>query len=99
MATSGHIQEASLTSHTLPLGWIHATNALFALSLIVLVVFLALKQHKTVWLLYENFINFCTFFYSSFMKPHSQNEGSGQQAALESFYKVQVAHLKSPPAA
>ncbi|KAL9579660.1 MAG: hypothetical protein Q9212_004974, partial [Teloschistes hypoglaucus] len=24
------------------------------------------------------------------MKPHSQNEGSGQQAALESFYKVQA---------
>ncbi|KAI4197168.1 MAG: hypothetical protein LQ350_006112 [Teloschistes chrysophthalmus] len=53
-------------------------------------VFLALKQHKAVSLLYENVIDFCTFFYSSFMKPHSQNEGSGQQAALESFYKVQA---------
>lgn len=33
------------------------------------------------------------------MKPHSQIEGSGQQAALESFYKVQVAHTKNPAAA
>lgn len=34
--------------------------------------------------------SFCKFFYSNFMKPHSGDDSSGQQAALESFYKVQV---------
>lgn len=33
---------------------------------------------------------FWGFFYSSFLKPHSEDEAVGQQAALESFYKVQV---------
>ena len=35
--------------------------------------------------------NFSKFFYASFLKPHSADSGqSGQQAALESFYKAQV---------
>lgn len=35
--------------------------------------------------------NFCRFFYASFLKPHTgDNADTGQQAALESFYKAQV---------
>lgn len=34
------------------------------------------------------------FFYSSFLKPLSGDESIGQQAALESFYRVQVLGLK-----
>lgn len=34
------------------------------------------------------------FFYSSFLKPLSGDESIGQQAALESFYRVQVPGLK-----
>lgn len=35
--------------------------------------------------------NFSKFFYATFLKPHDRNgTHSGQQAALESFYKAQV---------
>lgn len=38
--------------------------------------------------------SFGTFFYASFLKPHTgDSEGTGQQAALESFYKAQVTYL------
>ena len=34
---------------------------------------------------------FARFFYASFLKPHSGDDAvTGQQAALESFYKAQV---------
>ena len=37
------------------------------------------------------FQEFGTFFYASFLKPHAgDGVGTGQQAALESFYKAQV---------
>lgn len=34
--------------------------------------------------------SFAKFFYSNFLKPHPGDHSFGQQAALESFYKVQV---------
>lgn len=30
------------------------------------------------------------FLYANFLKPHTGDESTGQQAALESFYKAQV---------
>lgn len=37
------------------------------------------------------FVAFCRFFYASFLKPHEKDDGlTGQQGALESFYKQQV---------
>lgn len=37
---------------------------------------------------------FCRFFYASFLKLHTgDGAGTGQQAALESFYKLQVQFL------
>ena len=35
-------------------------------------------------------MSFSKFFYASFLKPHTGDGLIGQQAALESFYKVQV---------
>jgi len=35
--------------------------------------------------------SFGMFFYASFLKPHTgDSQGTGQQAALESFYRAQV---------
>lgn len=36
-------------------------------------------------------VNFGKFFYASFLKPHSGDDAAtGQQSALESFYRAQV---------
>lgn len=37
--------------------------------------------------------SFYDFFWTSFLKPHEQDEGGGQQSALESFYKTQVSSV------
>lgn len=34
--------------------------------------------------------SFLRFFYACFLKPHQDGSGSGQQAALESFYRAQA---------
>lgn len=42
----------------------------------------------------QAFTNFGKFFYASFLKPHAgDGKHTGQQAALESFYKAQVSRL------
>ncbi|KAL8869948.1 MAG: hypothetical protein Q9174_003893, partial [Haloplaca sp. 1 TL-2023] len=74
---------------------IDSWNLFAGLPLLLVVVALLLvlaffTAQKYSWTKYDHLSNFCTFFYSSFLKPHSQVEGSGQQAALESFYKVQA---------
>lgn len=39
---------------------------------------------------------YARFFYASFLKPHTgDGENTGQQAALESFYKAQVRGINS----
>lgn len=39
---------------------------------------------------------YARFFYASFLKPHTgDGETTGQQAALESFYKAQVRQMNS----
>lgn len=41
-------------------------------------------------------VNFGKFFYASFLKPHSGDDAAtGQQSALESFYRAQVGFLLS----
>ena len=73
------------------------------LSLLVVIVSLLLfaiafssttiSTPKTVIDLIDNVKNFYKFFYASFLKPHTGDDAvSGQQAALESFYKAQVRH-------
>jgi betaine lipid synthase len=41
-------------------------------------------QEPSAW---ESFVR---FFYACFLKPQEKNSGSGQQAALESFYRAQA---------
>ena len=68
-----------------------------ALSLLafILVGFLALLEHSRKS---NAVVNFAKFFYASFLKPHSgDGEVTGQQSALESFYRAQVG-LLFPPA-
>ncbi len=44
-------------------------------------------------------MSFLRFFYASFLKPHSDCAAdTGQQAALESFYKAQVSKSATPRA-
>ena len=64
---------------------------LLVLAGLLLIVYAALSSQCKIRLSYNQVINFCTFFYSSFLKPHSKESALvGQQGALESFYKVQV---------
>ncbi|KAL8901272.1 MAG: hypothetical protein Q9192_000633 [Flavoplaca navasiana] len=64
---------------------------LLVLAGLLLIVYAALSSQCKIRLSYNQVVNFCTFFYSSFLKPHSKgNALVGQQGALESFYKVQA---------
>lgn len=64
---------------------------LLVLGALVLIVYTAL------WLSFYRLTSFATFFYSNFLKPHSESDGAaGQQVALESFYKVQVYPTDTP---
>jgi len=38
--------------------------------------------------------SYAKFFYASFLKPHTSDLSTGQQGALESFYKAQVRRLQ-----
>lgn len=64
------------------------------ISSVLLFIYAVFRSQKAVSFLHVHILQYFTFFYSSFLKPHSEDGGSGQQAALESFYKVQVAHMK-----
>ena len=67
---------------------------------LLLIVYAALSSQSKIRLSYNQVLNFCTFFYSSFLKPHSKDDSLvGQQGALESFYKVQVHDLHHFPTA
>ena len=64
---------------------------IFAVLLVLgIACLIAVSKHK--WSHQSTAISsFARFFYVSFLKPHAANElGSGQQAALESFYEAQV---------
>lgn len=42
----------------------------------------------------ESFMTYARFFYASFLKPHTGDSAStGQQVALESFYRAQVREI------
>lgn len=94
MAAPGLIQAFPSTVLLFPSMPLSYTAPLVIFVVLLLLVYVALRVQKTPWLTYTHLPNFCTFFYSTFLKPHSQDEGSGQQAALESFYKVQVARTE-----
>ena len=61
------------------------------LFLVAAVFVLALSGTKPVPSALGPVTSFCRFFYASFLKPHTgDSAGTGQQAALESFYRAQV---------
>lgn len=64
---------------------------LLVLAGLLLIVYATLSSQSKIRFSYNQVLSFCTFFYSSFLKPHSKDDSLvGQQGALESFYKVQV---------
>lgn len=70
------------------------------LAAVLLIAFICAVFAATIWRpkFIQDTINTIAevsrFFYSSFLKPLSEDESIGQQAALESFYRVQVLGLK-----
>ncbi|KAL8829219.1 MAG: hypothetical protein Q9170_006263, partial [Blastenia crenularia] len=68
----------------------HLLSLLLVLSLLPLALYAILRNQKALLSIRDQLLEYCTFFYSSFLKPHSEDDGLGQQAALESFYKVQA---------
>ena len=72
--------------------------AICGLSIICSMFAIALVKSKTVGSINELVVAFGRFFYSSFLKPYPEGDSHGalgQQAALESFYKVQVQNLEN----
>ena len=68
-----------------------ALAGLFVVLLVASTVILTVYRAKVQ--LNPTVRSFYDFFYTSFIKPHEQDEGGGQQSALESFYKTQVSTL------
>lgn len=64
--------------------------ALPVLSLICAAIAVVLWKPELVQSVNDFVASFGKLFYSNFLKPHSSDQSFGQQAALESFYKVQV---------
>ncbi|KAI9710052.1 MAG: hypothetical protein M1812_007516 [Candelaria pacifica] len=63
--------------------------AIFVLLLLSFLFLCPFSQDAKV--LFTKTVSFLRFFYASFIKPHSVSAtGTGQQAALESFYKAQA---------
>lgn len=64
------------------------------LAFICTVFAVALWKPKFIQNTVNTVVGISRFFYSNFPKPLSVDQSIGQQAALESFYKVQVWGLK-----
>lgn len=70
---------------------IYILSAAIAVLFIIWGVFvLAFWKPKVVHSVNEFAVAFGRFFYANFLKPHGGDDSTGQQAALESFYKAQV---------
>ena len=79
----------------------HHVYILFAavavLSIICGVFVVAFWKPKFIENVNEFIAAFGRFFYANFLKPHTGDDSTGQQAALESFYKAQVKILDGSP--
>jgi betaine lipid synthase len=64
-----------------------AGTAFFVFALVAIVLFTASRKRKID--LNQGAFSYLKFIYANFLKPHDRG-GSGQQDALESFYKTQV---------
>ena len=77
-----------------PLSGLHYLQILIAASAVLLllcgVFAAAFWKPKIIEDANHSIVGFCTFFYASFLKPHAGDGPTDQQAALESFYQIQV---------
>ncbi|KAL2815707.1 hypothetical protein BJX63DRAFT_420275 [Aspergillus granulosus] len=64
-----------------------AGTAFFVCALVAIVLFAASRKHKID--LNQGVSSYLKFIYANFLKPHDKG-GSGQQDALESFYRTQA---------
>lgn len=99
IASLSSLSTASLFG-TQVIAWHHAyiLFAAFAVLTTICGVFvLAFWKPKIVHHVNEFAVASGRFFYANFLKPHTGDESTGQQAALESFYKAQVKFLDSWP--
>lgn len=74
--------------------WLHlyiGGAALLVFALVALVLLVSFQQVKVN--MDQGPLTYVKFIYASFLKPHDRS-GSGQQDALESFYRTQVRPLK-----
>ena len=70
--------------------WLHVYIACAAFAVCGFVALILFASRQTRKVDYDSGIfTYLKFIYASFLKPHEKN-GSGQQDALESFYKTQV---------
>lgn len=86
------ISTASLLG-TQIVGWHHVYiifAAVTVLSAICGVFIVAFRKPKIFDTIRDFVAASGTFLYANFLKPHSGDESTGQQAALEGFYKAQV---------
>lgn len=93
MALPSLLSAISIDPDSLALSFLQASVLLTFFVVVVLAarfsvtIISGLKQYRTPSAL----TTFAKFFYASFLKPHNGDGAiSGQQAALESFYKAQV---------
>lgn len=78
-------------------GSLHITigvAAVFVFALVASVVLLSMQKGKLDF--DKGVLSYVKFVYSCFLKPHERDHDgeSGQQHALESFYRTQVGHCK-----
>lgn len=57
---------------------------------VFLIYFLSTLKLKSISRICDTLDSYGTFFFVSFVKPHTGDNGAGQQGALESFYQAQV---------
>lgn len=92
IASLSSLSTASLLG-TQVVSW-HHIYILFAAVAVLLTIcgvfVIAFWKPKIVENVNEFAIAFARFLYANFLKPHTGDESTGQQAALESFYKAQV---------
>lgn len=78
-------------------GSLHITisvAAVFVFALVASVVLLSMQKGKLDF--DKGFLSYVKFIYSCFLKPHERDQDgeSGQQHALESFYRTQVGYFR-----
>lgn len=104
-ATSCCVGSTSFLSHIMAHWQWHSNSLVPTIYIIFLTAATALLVGGIIFVVLSNskasvkssgLATYARFFYASFLKPHTgDGEDTGQQAALESFYKAQVRGINS----